>query len=340
MATPTIMKHMALRPAGVAGISQQRQVRSMCALRGVTPAGQSAVTLRQMSNRFEALETGFVNRPSGLRGIKRQVKMNAAAEDEMGENELKDMAALDNLIDSMLTATAEEMPMIIGQSVMSLNQKFFLRIATRSDSISDPEAKKQLSDLAVTVMRLLDEMVKQTKTTMNTSGELLQKIVTAAADPATGEFMVPLAPENISAMRTAVSESFAQVDEGVIAQAYSWIRKSDDDGLKGMVEILQRVLQLYAAHTLVQGATPTAEEGTPERALEEVLAADVEDWQRLLVESDGAGYGTGAFIDELHKRMEGVVLGMANGSYTQRVLAEYLKEVEERAKEVFPKAEK
>ena len=57
-------------------------------------------------------------------------------------------------------------------------------------------------------------------------------------------------------------------------------------------------------------------------------------------EANDAGFGTGAFIDELHKRMEGVVLGMANGSYTQRVLAEYLKEVEERAKEVFPKVEK
>ena len=74
-----------------------------------------------------------------------------------------------------------------------------------------------------------------------------------------------------------------QLDEGLIAQAYSWIRKSDDDGLKGMVEILQRVLQLYAAHTLVKNSTPTADEGTPARAVEEVLAADVEEWQRLLM---------------------------------------------------------
>eukprot|EP00976_Prorocentrum_cordatum_P107182 1194595-Prorocentrum_minimum.AAC.2 len=134
--------------------------------------------------------------------------------------------------------------------------------------------------------------------------------------------------------------SACQVDEAVVAQAYSWIRKSDDDGLKGMVEILQRVLQLYAAHTLVQNAKPTADEGTVARSLEEVLVADVEDWQRLLMEADSAGFGTGAFMDELHKRMEGVVLGMANGSYTQRVLAEYLKEVEQRAKEVFPKVAK
>lgn len=338
MATPVMMKQMAVRSGGAVATSHQRHARPTSVLRSAAPAGRN--TQRQMSGRFEALQTGFSNTSFGLRGTERQIKLCAAAGDDMGEQALKDMADLDNLIDTMLTATEDQMPMIIGQSVMSLNQKFFLRIATRSDSTSDPEAKQQLSDLAVTVMRLLDEMVKQTKTTMNTSGEVLQEIVTAAADPVSGEFMVPLTQENIKAMRQAITDNSAKVDEGVIAQAYSWIRKSDDDGLKGMVEILQRVLQLYAAHTLVQNATPTADEGTPARAVEEVLAADVEEWQRLLTEADGAGFGTGAFIDELHKRMEGVVLGMANGSYTQRVLAEYLKEVEERAKEVFPTVEK
>jgi hypothetical protein len=33
--------------------------------------------------------------------------------------------------------------------------------------------------------------------------------------------------------------------------------------------------------------------------------------------------------------MEEVVLGLTNGSYAQRVQAEYLKEVEERSKEYF-----
>ena len=50
------------------------------------------------------------------------------------------------------------------------------------------------------------------------------------------------------------------------------------------------------------------------------------------------GFGDGAFMDELHRKMEQVVLGMANGSYSQRVLAEYLKEVEELAKGKFEPA--
>ena len=67
----------------------------------------------------------------------------------------------------------------------------------------------------------------------------------------------------------------------------------------------------------------------------QVLAADVEAWDAKLEEAVAGGYGGQVFVDELHKKMEGVVLGMANGSYTQRVLAEYLKEVEDRAKTTF-----
>lgn len=40
-------------------------------------------------------------------------------------------------------------------------------------------------------------------------------------------------------------------------------------------------------------------------------------------------------MEALQKRMEGTVLGLQSGSYAQRVQAEYLKEVEARAKTVF-----
>ncbi len=42
-----------------------------------------------------------------------------------------------------------------------------------------------------------------------------------------------------------------------------------------------------------------------------------------------------ALLEALQRRMEAVVLGLASGSYGQRVCAEYLKELESRAKAVF-----
>jgi hypothetical protein len=44
-----------------------------------------------------------------------------------------------------------------------------------------------------------------------------------------------------------------------------------------------------------------------------------------------------SFMTAMQKRMESTVLGLKSGSYSQRVQAEYLKEVDERSKKVFAK---
>jgi hypothetical protein len=180
-----------------------------------------------MRSGFESSEIGLWNGMYQSSGAQRRVKVHAAAGDNMdglGETDVKafkDMASLDKLIDSMLEANDEQMPVIIGQSVMQLNQKFFMRIATRCDSVSDQEAKEKLGDLSVKVMRLLEELVKETTTSMSTSNEILQKIVAAAADPNTGEFMVPLSPKEIQAMRKAMSENYSKVrDTRITSSCY------------------------------------------------------------------------------------------------------------------------
>jgi hypothetical protein len=53
-------------------------------------------------------------------------------------------------------------------------------------------------------MLLLDAIVKRTEGQINQSADLLQTICAAAADPVTGEFEVPLAPERVSAMRQTI----------------------------------------------------------------------------------------------------------------------------------------
>ena len=194
-------------------------------------------------------------------GAHRLVASAGAGEgkDEMAPDPLAEMAALDGLIDSMLEAQSDdELTTIVQPNVMSLNQKFFLRIATRCDSCADDDTKDRLSvrhplvkavghteatgwvparvgishgrPLAVVfcstaslrvvhanfggfrrgqalsgkVMRLLDAIVKKTEGQISQSADLLQTICAAAADPVTGEFEVPLAPERVSAMRQTI----------------------------------------------------------------------------------------------------------------------------------------
>lgn len=68
----------------------------------------------------------------------------------------------------------------------------------------------------------------------------------------------------------------------------------------------------------------------------QVLYAEEQDWSPLIVDYANRGVvSEAAFMEALQKRMEGVVLGLQSGSYAQKVQAEYLKEVESRAKSVF-----
>ena len=97
-----------------------------------------------------------------------------------------------------------------------------------------------------------------------------------------------------------------------------------------MVALIQKVLQLYAARQL----------SGPERdgavgAVNEVLFAEEQEWAGTVRKLAADGVSEAAFMDVLQRRMETVVLGLTSGSYAQKVQAEYLKEVETRAKAVF-----
>ena len=92
-----------------------------------------------------------------------------------------------------------------------------------------------------------------------------------------------------------------------------------------MVNILQRLHQIYAARELDENSS----------ALDTVIRSNAEEWQMHFIDISKEGYNETAFTKDLQRRMEGVVLNLPNGSYAQRVQAEYLKEIEDRGKEFF-----
>mmetsp|Transcript_64645 Transcript_64645/g.204078 ORF Transcript_64645/g.204078 Transcript_64645/m.204078 type:complete len:105 (+) Transcript_64645:980-1294(+) len=101
--------------------------------------------------------------------------------------------------------------------------------------------------------------------------------------------------------------------------------------MDGMVVIIQRVLQLFAAQRLGKGLGDEGNAG----ALKRVLQSPEEQWGGLIRESLENGCTGDGIVTELQKHTERVVLGLDNGSYTQRVLAEYLQEAEKRTKEIL-----
>ena len=159
---------------------------------------------------------------------------------------------------------------------------------------------------------------------MDKSSEQLQRIIAAVANQKTMEFDVPLKADALKRMEKEISK--CTIDEGMLNTTYAWIRKSDEDKRDAMVHILQKFLQVYASRELNKDRAP----------LDELLGcSNTDKWPAVFQKLVNDGYGEVAFTKELQQRMEEVVLGLTNGSYAQRVQAEYLKEIEERSKKYY-----
>jgi hypothetical protein len=296
------------------------------------------------STMSKALPTLHVNQSSQQRishQATRIIVMAAAnSETPSGLQGLAETAALDELIDILLSATdANDLTQKVAENMLSFDQRFWLRLATRTDSAAEPEDRERLASLAKVVMQLVDAMVRKTNSQLTDSAGVLQEILKAAADERTGEWKLPLPADKVAAMRAAMDARAEFIDEALLSNCFAWMRKASDDNLDGMVVILQKVLQLYASRALSIGdaATSSGSSSSPaESTLSELLKADEGTWAPIIRKKAQDGeISEVSFLEALQRKMECVVLGLSSGSYSQRVQAEYLKELESRSKEVF-----
>jgi hypothetical protein len=70
----------------------------------------------------------------------------------------------------------------------------------------------------------------------------VQIVVSACAEPGTGEFLLPLAPERHANLRQYMRIHYSACEAaGFLATLQAWVRKSAADNLDGMVVVLQKV---------------------------------------------------------------------------------------------------
>jgi flagellar biosynthesis regulator FlaF len=245
---------------------------------------------------------------------------------------LQETAALDELIDILLASTSQEqLAKTVAENALSFDQKFWLRLAARTDT-ADEDAQQQLKSLATTVMQIVDVMVQQTDEKLSGSSEMLEQILIAGADEDSGEWSVPFPAERVSAMKDVMMANYEAVDEALLSSCFAWMKKASDDKLDGMVYILQTVLQLYASIELSRSGDGTSE------ALSKVLKTPEGEWESLIRDMNASGeISEESFLEEVQKKMETIVLGRSSGSYDQRILAEFLSELQERANAAFGK---
>ena len=203
-----------------------------------------------------------------------------------------------------------------------------MRIATRADEAKDEAEKEQLAAFASNLVATLEAVVSTTEDQLDERAKYVENVVKAAAEPDTGEFLVPLIPERIKAMRSVIQKIDPScLDAGFLSTVDAWMNKSHLDGMDGMVGILQKVLQMYAGLQVSRARAAQDLGDSAEAALfERLLKMDTEEWDAE-IKSGLEDIPASALVAEVQRTMETVVLGQESGSMAQQVLAEYLREL-------------
>ena len=319
-------------------------------------------------------QLAFVNDKNVVVRSKTAVRMSAMEDDDNDDDEVEllkqsqlqgnrreptvqEISIMDDMITKLAAAKPYELPNAVSKAIRVVSSpRFFLRIAERADMATDKVEKERLSALASNLVSTLEAVVSTTEDRMDERAAEVESVVKAAAEPDSGEFLVPLTVERIEAMRAVLTKlDESSLDEGFLSTVDAWMNKSQLDGMDGMVSILQKVLQIYAGTAIVrareqlqanvgaavsgknqaQAAEALAGEDVKEKPakalLEKLFAMDCDYWdmalENALSSNDTDEISPDDVMAEVQKTIEGVVLGLENGSMAQRVQAEYLREL-------------
>ncbi|OAE22057.1 hypothetical protein AXG93_3719s1370 [Marchantia polymorpha subsp. ruderalis] len=271
-------------------------------------------------------------------GARRHV-VRAATSGNGTEKRFKTTVELDKLIDTLRETEYEKLPQIVAENVLGFNTDFWLRLAARADLATSPDDQRDYEVLASNIMNLVELIVRKTQEKIESSTDILKSILVPLIEDVDGEISwPPRNPESISMMRKEVErrEDGGYLDESFLSEVSAQLRQATEDGDKpGLVAILQKVLQLYAS-TVLSRRTYSVKGDQVDKAeelLEKLIAGDEENWNELL--RAGLVFGGGSVESNdlfrvVEKRVERTLMRTENGSYQQRLLVEYVREIQTR----------
>jgi len=237
---------------------------------------------------------------------------------------------LDNLIAKLRESTPADLPKVLADNLKSIDQRLFLRLAEMSDGEDDEYEKLRIRQLATLVSSSLETIIEQADKQMSEDAEMVQGLLRKMALD-NGEFELPVPSAQLAALREAIAAANPPLDEGFVGTVKAYMKKSDDDGLAGMVDVLRILLQVFAAERL---RALTSSQLQADAGMQSVLSAVLDEtpdqWDTVLraqLLSDDATCSAEDFSGLLQDKMGEVVLGMPAGSNVQSVLAEYLSEL-------------
>mmetsp|Transcript_28241 Transcript_28241/g.60740 ORF Transcript_28241/g.60740 Transcript_28241/m.60740 type:complete len:313 (-) Transcript_28241:3622-4560(-) len=301
--------------------------------------------LLPLCQRSEAFLSRHVSRPATLTLFKQPRQSRIDGNQREPTDQEKKL--MDEMIVKLADAKPYELPNAVRRAFRVVSSpRFFMRIAELTDKAADEAEKEKFAALASNLVATLEVVVETTEETLDERAKEVEMILKAAAEPETGDFLVPLLPEQVQGMRKVVEElEPSSLDEGFLSTVDAFMNKSHQDGMDGMVEILQKCLQQYSGVSISRARKSNEgdNEISPSEAgklFDKLLQVDTDSWDDEIKKGVGSSDGmtTQKLTNEIQKTMENVVLGLENGSMAQRVQAEYLRELVTRVEAAEGKA--
>ena len=140
---------------------------------------------------------------------------------------------MDEMITKLSDAKPYELPNAVRRAFRVISSpRFFLRIAERTDQAKDDIEREKLAALASNLAATIEVVVETTEDALDERAKEVEQILKAAAEPETGEFLVPLLPEQVQAMRNVVENlEPSSLDEGFLSTVDAFMMKSHQDGM-------------------------------------------------------------------------------------------------------------
>jgi len=139
-----------------------------------------------------------------------------------------DLTVIDDMITKLSEAKPYELPNAVSRAIRVVSSpQFFLRIAERADEASDPIEKEKLSALAENLVNTIQAVVSMTEESLDERARDVERVVKAASEPESGEFLVPLSKERVDAMRMVMEGlDEADLNEGFLSTVDAWMNKA------------------------------------------------------------------------------------------------------------------
>ncbi|XP_024360064.1 uncharacterized protein [Physcomitrium patens] len=259
------------------------------------------------------------------------------------EKIFKTTVEIDRLIDNLRSTEYHNMAQLVAENVLAFDAPFWLRLAARADLCTSDDDRGEYEELASQIMSIVERIVSKTKEKIESSTDVLKAIIKPLTEDDNEIVWPPRNEASLIEMRKEVEKRELEnfLDESFLSEVSAQLRQAKEDKDKpGLVAILQKVLQLYAA-CLLSKRSYAMKDGVVDKAeelLEKVMDVDEDKWNDLL--RNGFTYGGGEvpsedFFKAVDRRIERTLMRTENGSYQQRVLAEYIREIEARAESLI-----